>query len=165
MSASKWAISLESAVYSSFLRVACCWVLNRLMDRTLALDFELNLAALDLVFLPALLGVFENFLHGSQFCFQPFPVGRQRFLLLAQRPDFLVTILEDEEGFEFGLHKDNGLSGIVNREKARNPGHLSATGVHISGNFLLSHNLEKHYHRGCGVSLPCSEWERVGPPR
>jgi hypothetical protein len=22
-----------------------------------------------------------------------------------------------------------------------------------------------HYHRGCSVSLPCSEWERVGPLR
>jgi len=33
------------------------------------------------------------------------------------------------------------------------------------GDVLLSHTLEVHYHRGCGVSLPCSEWERVGPPR
>ncbi len=34
-----------------------------------------------------------------------------------------------------------------------------------SGDVLLSHNLSSHYHRGCSVSLPCSEWERVGPPR
>jgi hypothetical protein len=47
----------------------------------------------------------------------------------------------------------------------KNPGGLSPAGVDISGDFLLSHNLEMHYHRGCGVSLPCSEWVRVGPPR
>jgi hypothetical protein len=34
-----------------------------------------------------------------------------------------------------------------------------------SGDVLLSHNLEMHYHWGCSVSLPCSEWERVGPLR
>ncbi len=33
------------------------------------------------------------------------------------------------------------------------------------GDVLLSHNLEMHYHRGCSVSLPCSEWERVVPLR
>src|ERR1700736_768005 len=34
-----------------------------------------------------------------------------------------------------------------------------------SGDVLLSHNLSSHYHRGCSVSLPCSEWERLVPPR
>src|SRR5437660_8648775 len=34
-----------------------------------------------------------------------------------------------------------------------------------SGDVLLSHNLSSHYHRGCSVSLPCSEWERVVPLR
>ena len=34
-----------------------------------------------------------------------------------------------------------------------------------SGDVLLSRNLEMHYHWGCSVSLPCSEWERVGPLR
>jgi hypothetical protein len=34
-----------------------------------------------------------------------------------------------------------------------------------SGDVLLSHPLERHYHWGCSVSLPCSEWERVGPLR
>ena len=33
-----------------------------------------------------------------------------------------------------------------------------------SGNDLLSRKLDKHYHRSYGVSLPCSGWERVGPP-
>src|SRR6266849_5499014 len=31
-----------------------------------------------------------------------------------------------------------------------------------SGDVLLSHGLSPYYHRGCSVSLPCSEWERVG---
>ena len=34
-----------------------------------------------------------------------------------------------------------------------------------SGDVLLSHSLSPYYHRGCSVSLPCSEWERVGPLR
>src|SRR5882757_6228571 len=33
------------------------------------------------------------------------------------------------------------------------------------GSDLLSRKLYRHYHRPCGVSRPCSEWERVGPPR
>src|SRR5256714_15257626 len=28
-----------------------------------------------------------------------------------------------------------------------------------SGDVLLSHGLSPYYHRGCSVSLPCSEWE------
>src|SRR5437879_4011579 len=34
-----------------------------------------------------------------------------------------------------------------------------------SGDVLLSHSLSPYYHRGCSVSLPCSEWERVVPLR
>src|SRR5439155_7003240 len=34
-----------------------------------------------------------------------------------------------------------------------------------SGDVLLSHDLSSYYHRGCSVSLPCSEWERVVPLR
>src|SRR6266702_260659 len=34
-----------------------------------------------------------------------------------------------------------------------------------SGDVLLSHGLSPYYHRGCAVSLPCSEWERVEPLR
>src|SRR5436305_6917099 len=34
-----------------------------------------------------------------------------------------------------------------------------------SGDVLLSRGLSPYYHRGCSVSLPCSEWERVVPPR
>ncbi len=34
-----------------------------------------------------------------------------------------------------------------------------------SGDVLLSHGLSPYYHWGCSVSLPCSEWERVGPLR
>ena len=51
------------------------------------------------------------------------------------------------------------------RVKEKSPDWVNQSGLIISGNVLLSHNLEKHYHRGCSVSLPCSEWERVGPLR
>src|SRR6266404_1998304 len=34
-----------------------------------------------------------------------------------------------------------------------------------SGDVLLSHGRSPYYQRGCSVSLPCSEWERVGPLR
>lgn len=33
----------------------------------------------------------------------------------------------------------------------------------ITGSVLLSHDLSSDYHRRYSVSLPCSEWERVGP--
>jgi hypothetical protein len=33
------------------------------------------------------------------------------------------------------------------------------------GDDLLSQKLYNHYHRPGGVSRPCSEWERVVPPR
>jgi hypothetical protein len=33
------------------------------------------------------------------------------------------------------------------------------------GSDLLSRKLDRHYHRPCSVSRPCSVWERVGPLR
>ena len=45
------------------------------------------------------------------------------------------------------------------------PTDLSICRARETGDVLLSHTLEMHYHRGCSVSLPCSEWERVGPLR
>src|SRR5688572_32128013 len=48
--------------------------------------------------------------------------------------------------------------------KAKSPAELIHRAF-CSGDVLLSHNLSSHYHRGCSVSLPCSEWERVGPLR
>jgi hypothetical protein len=50
-------------------------------------------------------------------------------------------------------------------EKTRTPTGFHRAGFINSGDVLLSHNLEMHYHWGCSVSLPCSEWERVGPLR
>jgi hypothetical protein len=55
--------------------------------------------------------------------------------------------------------------GEASRRKEKSPDWVNQSGLIISGNVLLSHNLEMHYHRGCSVSLPCSEWERVGPLR
>src|SRR6476660_964756 len=53
----------------------------------------------------------------------------------------------------------------INTQKKRTPTGFHRTGFINSGDVLLSRNLEKHYHWGCSVSLPCSEWERVGPLR
>src|SRR2546423_9439339 len=43
--------------------------------------------------------------------------------------------------------------------------HVFTHRAFYSGDVLLSHGLSPYYHRGCSVSLPCSEWERVGPLR
>ena len=50
------------------------------------------------------------------------------------------------------------------RQKAKTPMRQTHRGF-CSGDVLLSHNLSSYYHRGCSVSLPCSEWERVVPLR
>ena len=52
--------------------------------------------------------------------------------------------------------------GDATKRKAR--WHLSQRAL-SSGDVLLSHGLSPYYHRGCSVSLPCSEWERVEPLR
>jgi hypothetical protein len=54
------------------------------------------------------------------------------------------------------------MAGPVGSRKKAQPRTLSGLG---SGDVLLSHDLSSHYHRGCSVSLPCSEWERVVPLR
>lgn len=59
------------------------------------------------------------------------------------------------------LNLPNAVSG---QKRCPAPGFHLKLGIN-SGNDLLSHKLDKHYHRRCGVSLPCSGWERVGPPR
>ena len=56
------------------------------------------------------------------------------------------------------------VAAASDRRTRKNPAGVTQRGL-CSGDVLLSHNLEMHYHRGCSVSLPCSEWERVGPLR
>jgi hypothetical protein len=75
-------------------------------------------------------------------------------VVLAVLDLLVVKKIEDE-------HEDDRRGS----RKRENPDRLSPGGVHNSGDVLLSHNLEMHYHWGCSVSLPCSEWERVGPLR
>src|SRR5438552_16069158 len=53
----------------------------------------------------------------------------------------------------------------VGDAKTKRPAHLTTCWALCSGDVLLSHGLSPYYHRGCGVSLPCSEWERVVPLR
>ena len=50
------------------------------------------------------------------------------------------------------------------RQKSKMPDGINHRAFY-SGDVLLSHGLSPYYHRGCSVSLPCSEWERVGPLR
>ena len=45
------------------------------------------------------------------------------------------------------------------------PDELNSPGTIVLGDVLLSRGLSPDYHRGCSVSLPCSEWERVVPLR
>src|SRR5437868_4159494 len=49
--------------------------------------------------------------------------------------------------------------------EAKHPRLQNKPRVFSSGDVLLSHDLSSYYHRGCSVSLPCSEWERVVPLR
>ena len=51
------------------------------------------------------------------------------------------------------------------RRQTKRPAHLMTCRALCSGDVLLSHGLSPYYHRGCSVSLPCSEWERVVPLR
>ena len=59
------------------------------------------------------------------------------------------------------VRRKNGAS----RDRNKTPGSGFPKRVFSSGDVLLSHGLSPYYHRGCSVSLPCSEWERVGPLR
>src|ERR1700682_4295243 len=49
--------------------------------------------------------------------------------------------------------------------ESKMPDELKTHRAFCSGDVLLSHDLSPYYHRGCSVSLPCSEWERVVPLR
>jgi hypothetical protein len=75
-------------------------------------------------------------------------------LALAHNRPALNGDLADAPADALIMHPKKKTRLIVSNEPGRN-----------SGDVLLSHNLSSHYHRGCSVSLPCSEWERVGPLR
>ena len=45
----------------------------------------------------------------------------------------------------------------------RSPPSVSLAGFIIPGGYLLSRDLSSDYHRRADVSLPGSEWDRVGP--
>ena len=45
----------------------------------------------------------------------------------------------------------------------RSPPSVSLAGFVIPGGYLLSRDLSSDYHRRADVSLPGSEWDRVGP--
>ena len=45
----------------------------------------------------------------------------------------------------------------------RSPPSVSLAGFVIPGGYLISRDLSSDYHRRADVSLPGSEWDRVGP--
>ena len=47
--------------------------------------------------------------------------------------------------------------------KRRSPPSVSLAGFVDPGSYLLSRDLSSDYHRRADVSLPGSEWDRVGP--
>src|SRR5206468_6540092 len=61
-----------------------------------------------------------------------------------------------------GVRPRRARVGDVQKQKTQ---HVFTCRVFSSGDVLLSHGLSPYYHRGCSVSLPCSEWERVVPLR
>src|SRR5688572_27472343 len=63
-----------------------------------------------------------------------------------------------------GCESNGGVASRLTGAKKR-PALCFLSAGRETGNVLLSHSLAPHYHRGCSVSLPCSEWERVGPLR
>ncbi len=52
---------------------------------------------------------------------------------------------------------------IARRLKRRSPPSVSLAGFVDPGSYLLSRDLSSDYHRRADVSLPGSEWDRVGP--
>src|SRR6266480_2867842 len=64
----------------------------------------------------------------------------------------------------FSYGRRRSAAPCLSRRYQKKPSTLTSK-VLGSGDVLLSHGLSPHYHRGCSVSLPCSEWERVVPLR
>src|SRR5438034_8918272 len=64
----------------------------------------------------------------------------------------------------FSYGRRRSAAPCLSRRYKKKPSTLTSK-VLGSGDVLLSHGLSPHYHRGCSVSLPCSEWERVVPLR
>ena len=78
-------------------------------------------------------------------------------MLCADIPESITRL---RKGTAFDSGDENGFA-----KETRTPSGFHRAGFINSGDVLLSRNLEMHYHWGCSVSLPCSEWERVGPLR
>src|SRR5881397_804261 len=64
----------------------------------------------------------------------------------------------------FSYRRRRSVAPCSSRRYKKKPSTLTSK-VLGSGDVLLSHGLSPYYHRGCSVSLPCSEWERVVPLR
>ena len=58
------------------------------------------------------------------------------------------------------FHRSAHIASVVQR---RSPPSVSLAGFVDPGSYLLSRDLSSDYHRRADVSLPGSEWNRVGP--
>ena len=95
---------------------------------------------------------------------------KKLFETSVENTTFLLVMISGERRFTAGVMAEcyrltGSLTSCTSPKKKRTPADFRRAGFINSGDVLLSRNLEMHYHWGCSVSLPCSEWERVGPLR
>ena len=58
---------------------------------------------------------------------------------------------------------DSSTANVLARAKRKAPQNFRSAGLINPGSYLLSRDLSSDYHRRADVSLPGSEWVRVGP--
>ena len=58
------------------------------------------------------------------------------------------------------FHRSAHIASVVQRKAPQN---FRSAGLVYPGSYLLSRDLSSDYHRRADVSLPGSEWDRVGP--
>jgi hypothetical protein len=90
------------------------------------------------------------------------PLARQRTRRARSDAPYRSTAVADGSIF-LGARLRSGAPRL-RKDRIKKPSTLTSK-VLGSGDVLLSHGLSPYYHRGCSVSLPCSEWERVVPLR
>src|SRR5580704_10061354 len=86
-------------------------------------------------------------------------------MLIKNIPLGILNLIKLDAQNELLGHSGKRGVDVSRKKKKRTPTDFRRAGFINSGDVLLSRNLEMHYHWGCSVSLPCSEWERVGPLR
>ena len=104
-----------------------------------------------------------EFRGGDSYQYLDVPKTAYRELLKAESAGAFRNEVKDR--FSYARFPSARFSTRVGDAKKQKTRHVFTHRVFSSGDVLLSHGLSPYYHRGCSVSLPCSEWERVVPPR